>query len=455
MSAAEVLRAFSVLKPGEDFSVWAPDMSDWKPIQECVASIRADAQMDKINAANAASASKPQAQQVPPVVAPVSVRSKVPIFAFLGVVVLAGAIAAFRFMAANSEQVVSGKILIVQKNAEVRKLALVKVQIIQKEDAEKWFAAMRPIVEKGLASSSEHNSQLFERSLAAGREAGSLSTTYRSAARSLGQLSFDLVNLESTMRLRRRGERVLDASSLGRLDDQIQRLESSIPRDIPSVARYLKSDFKKEFDSVVAKDGTINSATGLSFSYYGLGLHVKGSGFRNLAKEAKAAADEPEAALVGLIDDIRKSASTEDATQKAQMYEPSESVKRAAIATSDGDGLFKVKLRPGEYYAIASSTRRVSDSTEEYYWAVKFTVVSDGDNVVMLGNQNLESNDPAAALWPSELSLQANKNKLGYARCLDGVEKSLADYKKARPDIVVQQISEESAAQFEKMKATF
>jgi hypothetical protein len=86
------------------------------------------------------------------------------------------------------------------------------------------------------------------------------------------------------------------------------------------------------------------------------------------------------------------------------MYSVPQEIPRVATETSDGDGQFTVKLPAGDYTFVASSSRQVAESEEKYYWALGFTVTSSGDNRIMLGNQNLESNDPRSHWKPAVTS---------------------------------------------------
>ena len=54
---------------------------------------------------------------------------------------------------------------------------------------------------------------------------------------------------------------------------------------------------------------------------------------------------------------------------------------------TNSDGKFSVKLKNQKYWVCANSTRKVSDDSEEYYWA--FEYIPDG-KPLFLSNDNLK-----------------------------------------------------------------
>lgn len=82
---------------------------------------------------------------------------------------------------------------------------------------------------------------------------------------------------------------------------------------------------------------------------------------------------------------------------------------------TDSDGKFSFKLKPGKYALAAKSSRKVIDSTEEYYWLIWLTVDSVPTKKIMLSNDNLfetycadciiKADDlPDSRYWKGELS---------------------------------------------------
>ena len=62
-------------------------------------------------------------------------------------------------------------------------------------------------------------------------------------------------------------------------------------------------------------------------------------------------------------------------------------------AVTDADGKFSMKLPTGKYALVASSQRRVVDSTEEYYWLVWVNLDGQEAKQIMLSNQNMLGQD--------------------------------------------------------------
>lgn len=431
MSAADVLRRFAALAPGQTLNVWSPELKNWKPIGECIDFVRADAGAGQSR----------QAPGVSP--SPAKSSKKVVLWAGLAVVILAvvgGAVvflqeraaAAEKERAATAEQVVSGKILIVQKNAEVRKLALVKIDVIRKEDALKWFASVQPVAESKLSAAKGFTEKSLSDIILARHEADSLVSDFGFKSLEMGSLSFNLIALESSMRLQRRGV------SMTGLDEK----RESIRKQIASLGKYLPEGFAGQFEA------------GANQRVYAEALAAKSRGFSAILREARAMADKPEREMQSLVETIRAYSEEFSSDVMELMYVPPASIKRVASATSDGDGLFSLKLPPGEYYAIAMSSRQVVGTTEQYYWAIRFAVSPKGDNAIMLGNQNLEGSDPSVCLWPSDLCNGVARSRKQLEAGAASLDEALKAYKAKRPDAVVEKTAAESEESFDKMKAT-
>jgi hypothetical protein len=62
-------------------------------------------------------------------------------------------------------------------------------------------------------------------------------------------------------------------------------------------------------------------------------------------------------------------------------------------AVTDADGKFSMKLPSGKYALVASSERRVVNTTEEYYWLIWVDIDGKEPKQIMLTNQNLLGQD--------------------------------------------------------------
>jgi hypothetical protein len=64
-----------------------------------------------------------------------------------------------------------------------------------------------------------------------------------------------------------------------------------------------------------------------------------------------------------------------------------------AVATTDADGKFTMRLPVNTPVVFAAhSSREVGNTTEEYYWLCRFSV-SSSEKSILLSNQNLLSDD--------------------------------------------------------------
>lgn len=432
MSASDVLLRFAALAPGQTLDVWSPDLKDWKPIAECVDFLRADVGARQ----NGHS----------PGVALSSGNSSKKVILWVGLIfvilsTVAGAVvflkeravAAEKERAATALQVVSGKILIVQKNAEVRKLALVKIDVIKKEDALHWLSTTQPAAASMIASSQSSLNKYSNEVRRAEHDCRQLVWSFNDKARDMNQLCFELMVLQAKMGLARRG---VPATGLNTKRDDIRKL-------IVSLSKYLPADFSEKFEE------------GANQRVYAQILAAKRRGFDALLSEARKLSDKPEKDMSTLSTSIRAYSSKFDSDIKELMYSPPVSIKRVASATSDGDGLFSVKVPPGEYYAIVTSSRLVGGTTEQYYWAIKFIVRAEGDNAIMLGNQNLESSDPIVCLWPSVTSKEVDKCRAMFESEAVKLDDTLREYMKSRPDVTVEKCASETEQNFVKLKESF
>ncbi|MBI4548019.1 MAG: hypothetical protein HY707_08570 [Ignavibacteriae bacterium] len=61
----------------------------------------------------------------------------------------------------------------------------------------------------------------------------------------------------------------------------------------------------------------------------------------------------------------------------------------AQTTKTNSDGAFVVRLKQGKYALVAHTTRKISDSTEEYYWLVWLSVTQGMQNKILLSNDSL------------------------------------------------------------------
>lgn len=73
------------------------------------------------------------------------------------------------------------------------------------------------------------------------------------------------------------------------------------------------------------------------------------------------------------------------------------------VTKSDADGKFTLKLKPGRYGLVATSVRKVINSTEEYYWILWMDVNKKSLTKVLLSNDNLLERKSANCAVPFNL----------------------------------------------------
>lgn len=66
-----------------------------------------------------------------------------------------------------------------------------------------------------------------------------------------------------------------------------------------------------------------------------------------------------------------------------------DSVKKVYAGISDDNGEFSIRLPVGDYYLVARGQRRVFDSNEYYYWVRPVSVPSDESKRCLMGNNNM------------------------------------------------------------------
>lgn len=373
--ASEVLARFAARQGAAPYHLWSAEIGEWSPIEQHLPMLRAEA---------AALAPTPPASEGPakgPAAGPTNGQGTPPVagagkakLVLLSVLALATLAGAFVVWQKRSPQAVQGKILIVQKNAEVRKLALVKVDILDQEQKQRWAAVSKAKLNAHLDDSSRSVQQLKTKAKAALQDIPEMTRRYENLSHSLYKVGANaiLLNIDRSNRTSALGPK--ETEWMNEMTEHIKKTKFLLPMEI---------------DDLVANR-----------EFFKIYLAARYDGFRNLESLSKNDGPSKSLALLELADEAKSLGEAFTETARLIMYSAPSNIVRAGTETSDGDGQFVVKLVPGEYTFIASSSRQVANSEEKYYWAMDFSVVAAGDNKIMLGNQNLESGDPRSHWHP-------------------------------------------------------
>jgi hypothetical protein len=378
--AKEVLARFAARQGSEQIHLWSAEIAEWSPIEQHLQKLRSEAgDIRPASPPAEGPAPEPPGSQGKPGKTAGSGKVRKATLAALAVAVLAGG---FVFWQKNAPQTVQGKILIVQKNAEVRKLALVKVDILDNQQKQRWAALSKASLNANLDDTSRALNQLKAKAKGVLQDIPELTDRYVSLSDSLYKIGANaiLLNIGSRNRTSELGPR--ESEWMREMTENIRKAKFLLPQDI---------------DEMVS-----------SRNFFRIYLAARSEGYGNLGKLASNDGPGKSLALAELAEDAKKLGEAFTETARIIMYSAPQDIVRAGTETSDGDGQFEVKLAPGEYTFIASSSRQVANAEEKYYWAVDFSVVASGDNRIMLGNQNLESGDPRSH-WHPEVTASVER----------------------------------------------
>lgn len=378
--AREILAAQSTRSGNGKMLIWSAELGDWKPLEDHLAQLKSEA----------ASIKPAMRDDSPPAVAPLasttvssSAKKKSLVFG-LAAIFIAAAVAGYVVWQKKAPQLVAGKILIVQKNAEVRKLALVKVEILNKEQTQRWAVASRSDLNELMDRSTKAAGLLEARLDAIMRDEPDMTSKYTSLGHSLYTIGANALLLNINKRSRRNETNDEEAKWMKEMGEHIAKVKFLLP---PQIDSYVGDrDFFKIY------------------------LAVRFEGFNNLESLAKN--DDPHKApkFKKLVEDAAATKESFNESARSIMYGVPADIVRTVSETTDGDGQFAVKIPPDEYTIVTSSSRLVANSEEKYYWALGFTVSHEKENKVMLGNQNLESDDPRSH-WKPETTLAIERLK--------------------------------------------
>jgi hypothetical protein len=287
-------------------------------------------------------------------------KNKLPIL-FIGVALVAGLLAAgFYFYKSIFSEEVRGRVMVVQQNAEVKRLALVKIFAVSSRDAEAWKLSVingyRRVVDdwSDYANKSTMDRRAIERendsSIARVEKILSAAYECRDSAR-----EFWIVDPNQPSKKRRF-------------------FEIMVMPGFPSVKQIeqeaLASRWDKCYESLrnsVVPELELAHARAISRKALELKRH--------------------DAEVVEKLEEFRAARSR--FLSHEYLTEIPKSVKKVHSGISDDNGDFSIRLPVGDYYLVARSHRRVFDSNEYYYWVRPVSVPSDESMRCLMGNNNM------------------------------------------------------------------
>jgi hypothetical protein len=276
---------------------------------------------------------------------------------FLAAVVVGVGI--FLYNSIFSEEV-KGRIMVVQRDAEVKRLALVKVFAVTAKDADNWRSLVidkyRSILDRQTEylaiSSQERRTTVSENDSSITRLDKLLSSAYecRDSAR-----EFWIVDPNQPKKKRRF-------------------FEIMVMPDFPSAKQIeqeaLSSRWEKCYEALrnsVVPELELAHARAVSRKESELKRH--------------------DAEVSEKLSEFRSE--RERCLSYESLTEIPDSVKKVYAGISDDNGDFSIRLPVGDYYLVARSQRRVFDSNEYYYWVRPVSVPSDESKRCLMGNNNM------------------------------------------------------------------
>ena len=259
-----------------------------------------------------------------------------------------------------SKEKINGKVLIVQKDADVKKLALIELYAVSDSDVNTWKAAIN---ESLRISVGEIHRLQKEASLA------------EAEIREIGEKR--IVN--ATQCIDRTKEATEAARRIWLIDrkseplrKQFRELISKEP--IPGSEELIKMSNDENWQDAYAL---------LTTSSIPEAERINRLAESDYSKELAAHIDATRKKLVGMrdaLDDQIPSPSVKSLPAGIEIY---------AKDVTDDTGSFTLSVPPGDYYIFAEGNRAVSSKTEYYFWAHPIRVPSQESQKCLIGNLNL------------------------------------------------------------------
>jgi len=270
----------------------------------------------------------------------------------------------------SKKETITGKVLIVQANAVVHRMALIQVYAIEKSEAEKW---RRSIARDALYLMN----QISQEEADSSQEVISIKSSYEAKIKKLDD---SLMKAEEAAQLAKR------VWIVDRLDETSKRnffllaTGDNFPRAVEVGNLALNSDWQQA-QQLLSNQIIPDLKNELNEMKARKDARVSSVELKSREKVLELSAQ-----LRRLLD--------EDNLNNIPPY-----IQIAARDTTDESGEFKLKVASGDYYIVANGARRVFADTEYYHWAYPVHTSSQDSEKLLLGNNNQIDVKGADNLW--------------------------------------------------------
>jgi hypothetical protein len=255
---------------------------------------------------------------------------------------------------------VNGKVLIVQRNADVKKLALIQIGAVDADDIARWKQSLNEKLRQEVETI-----HLFQQKAAAD-EAEIIDVGTKRVANAIECKNRTDEAIETVRKIW-----LVDRNS-GNLRQKISDLLSrgNIPRN-HAVSELIKSNDWQEAYRLL-------STTSLTEAIH---MHELAEDDRKKTLEAHQKGYRK--ALVSMRDGL------DYLIPPLSVKSLPKDIKVRAHDITDETGSFTLKVPPGEYYIFAEGERTVFSAIEHYFWAHPISVPSQESDKCLMGNLNL------------------------------------------------------------------
>lgn len=275
---------------------------------------------------------------------------------------------------------IKGKIMVVQRNAEVRRLPMIRITAVSSREAEQWRQRVSENCRRLVEEAANYRVEMAaERKLVEGENDATImriSSLFAAASESRDSArEFWIVDPNQPTKKRR----FFVVMAMPGFPSAKAIEEDALASRWDKCYEYLRNSVVPELNERLA-----------------------------MARQKKVAAlAAHDAEVQGKLSELGRRYS--DELSHDSLTEIPGSVSTTATVLSDENGDFSMTLPVGEYYLIARGSRRVLDVDERYYWAMRVKVPSDEAKRCLMGNTNMLSG-PDPNLW-SDLEAQLTFQK--------------------------------------------
>ena len=261
---------------------------------------------------------------------------------------------------ALSKEKINGKVLIVQKDAEVKKLALIELYAVSDIDVKKWKIAVFDSLR--LAVEDIHRSQ---------KEAALV----ESEIREIGEKR--VVNSAQCI------ERTKEATEAARRIWLIDRKSDPLRKQFRELINKEPIPGSQELTKMTKDENWQDAYALLTTSSLPEAERINRLAESDYSKELSAHIEATRKKLVRMRDGL------DDLIPQPSVKSLPAGIKIYAKDVTDDTGSFTLNVAPGDYYIFAEGTRAVPSKTEYYFWAHPIRVPSQESQKCLIGNLNL------------------------------------------------------------------